>query len=209
MCTCSILGLHSVKVHIFLIGQHPYKMCLGKECSSHVYTFTSCPGMSSGVKHAKITHESYKFGVRKSLGFVAGRNLTNSCSHILQTLNFGYVAYVELEGRSLLIFRIPECWLGVASRGGRPLTKQRQPGKPLECQTGPEKKFLSSQVVGQLCFWKGDGSVMACWEAASFGEQRASATPALLEPSLLPGDFSIPSDDWNKKRPVKFLSTIF
>lgn len=61
----------------------------------------SCPGMSSAVKHAKIVQESYKFGISKSLGFMVEKNLTNSCFHNLQTLNFAYVAYIELEVKSL------------------------------------------------------------------------------------------------------------
>lgn len=52
--------------------------------------------MSNGVKYARIVHESYKFGVRKSLDFITERNLTNSSSHVLQTLKFVCVAYTVL-----------------------------------------------------------------------------------------------------------------
>lgn len=94
-------------------------MCLGRH-SSHVYICRSFPGMSSEVEYAKTVHESYKCGVRKSLGFVAEGNLMNSCSHILQTWNFGYAAYIELDVKSLSMFRIPECWPEWCVSQGRP-----------------------------------------------------------------------------------------
>ena len=44
--------------------------------------------MRSGVKnHARIVRESCKSGVRKSLDFIAERNLMHSSFHVLQTLN--------------------------------------------------------------------------------------------------------------------------
>lgn len=78
---------------------------------SHVDILVSCPGMSSGVKHAKSVQESYKFGISKWLGFMVEKNLTNSCFHSFQTLNFAYVAYIEWEVKSLSTFQIPKCWL--------------------------------------------------------------------------------------------------
>ena len=83
------------------------KCALGKE-SSLAYLFMNCPDMSSRVKHAKIIHESCKFGVKIPLDFIAKRNLISSYTHILQSLHFGCVAYIEFKVKSLSRLKIPE-----------------------------------------------------------------------------------------------------
>lgn len=83
------------------------KCALGRG-HSHVDILVSCPGMSSGVKHAKTVQESHKVGISKSLGFMVEKNLTYPCFHTLQTLNCAYVAHIELEVKSLSTFKIPK-----------------------------------------------------------------------------------------------------
>lgn len=75
---------------------------------TYTYLYMSGPDMSSRVKLAKIVHEFYKFGLQKSWGFIAERSLTNSYTQILQSLNFGCVAYIEFSIKSLSTLKVPE-----------------------------------------------------------------------------------------------------
>lgn len=163
---------------------------------SHMDILVSCPGMSSGVKHAKSVQESYKFGISKSQGFMVEKNLTNSCFHTWQTLNFAYVAYIELEVKSFSTFKIPKCWLErCLPPGSRPApvinitSHVPDPGRP-----GDDVCGFPSCGAALLLRTKVPGP--ACWEAACFCAPALAQAPPWLAP---PRDLSFSSDDWNKK----------